>query len=316
MKNKKFESGQIFVFLVIAMVALLGFTALAIDGSLIYNQKRQDQSTADSAALAGAASAARYINSAKSFTCDSTVTGGTAGVDVAAKATAASVGSSTVTFTCGTDATTGKQYLDIHTVVTSTVKTYFLKIVSSQAQTTTAGATARVTPGTSGPLFGGSALVSLSTSGCGMNFVHSVITLKGGGLFDNSSTSTGDGALCSDWGPTIVISDTGCIGVVGSLGSNFTNSGSNTKTGYCSPMPTQLAKTDTDKIFAKILLPSNTPTCSTPGVWDATNRVATAGDFSSTGLHLTSSGGTLNSGTYCFGSTGSFVVYGGSVTTT
>jgi len=59
MKGKLEEKGQIIVILALGMVAILAITALAVDGSLLYNQRRQDQNTADSAALAGAGAAAK-----------------------------------------------------------------------------------------------------------------------------------------------------------------------------------------------------------------------------------------------------------------
>ncbi|RCK77063.1 MAG: putative autotransporter protein [Anaerolineae bacterium] len=57
MKNRRFhshESGQAIVLLVLAMVALLGFAALAIDGGRLYSERRHAQNSADAASLAGA----------------------------------------------------------------------------------------------------------------------------------------------------------------------------------------------------------------------------------------------------------------------
>lgn len=51
-KNRS-ERGQVLVLLVVGIVVLLGFTALAIDGGMLYSDRRYDQSVADSAALAG-----------------------------------------------------------------------------------------------------------------------------------------------------------------------------------------------------------------------------------------------------------------------
>jgi uncharacterized membrane protein len=53
--------GQILVILALALVALLGVAALAIDGSSVYKVRRQDKSLADSAALAGALPLAALI---------------------------------------------------------------------------------------------------------------------------------------------------------------------------------------------------------------------------------------------------------------
>jgi hypothetical protein len=51
--HKNSEKGQIVVLLVLVVIGLLGFTALAIDGSMIYSDRRFTQSVADSASLAG-----------------------------------------------------------------------------------------------------------------------------------------------------------------------------------------------------------------------------------------------------------------------
>jgi len=53
--NQKFnEKGQALIVVAIAAVALFGFTALAIDGSRAFSEKRQAQNAADSAVLASA----------------------------------------------------------------------------------------------------------------------------------------------------------------------------------------------------------------------------------------------------------------------
>src|SRR5512135_2047716 len=53
-KHRNTEKGQAIVLFVLGIVALLGFTALAIDGSTLYTEHRNAQNAADAAALAGA----------------------------------------------------------------------------------------------------------------------------------------------------------------------------------------------------------------------------------------------------------------------
>ncbi|RPI26920.1 MAG: hypothetical protein EHM70_18405 [Chloroflexota bacterium] len=53
-KNMSSESGQAIIMIVISIVVLLGFTALAIDGGMVLSDRRHAQNSADSAALAGA----------------------------------------------------------------------------------------------------------------------------------------------------------------------------------------------------------------------------------------------------------------------
>ena len=59
MKNS--ENGQAIVLLVLSLVVLLGFTALALDGGMVYSDRRQAQNAADTAALAGGGAAGSVI---------------------------------------------------------------------------------------------------------------------------------------------------------------------------------------------------------------------------------------------------------------
>ena len=71
MHAKRSEKGQILVLFVLGLVGLLSLTALAIDGSMVYSDRRFDQSVADSAALAGATAASEVVKglSNQLFTC-------------------------------------------------------------------------------------------------------------------------------------------------------------------------------------------------------------------------------------------------------
>ncbi len=52
--KKPLEKGQAIIVMMLGIVVLLGFTALAIDGGMVYSQRRAAQNAADAAALAGA----------------------------------------------------------------------------------------------------------------------------------------------------------------------------------------------------------------------------------------------------------------------
>ena len=54
MNSYRRESGQILFLATIAMVVLLGFSALAVDVGLLYSTRRRMQMAADGAAIAGA----------------------------------------------------------------------------------------------------------------------------------------------------------------------------------------------------------------------------------------------------------------------
>jgi len=63
MKSKlRSESGQVFVILVLVLGGLIGFTALAIDGGMVFSERRRAQNAADSGALAAALAKAQSQN--------------------------------------------------------------------------------------------------------------------------------------------------------------------------------------------------------------------------------------------------------------
>jgi hypothetical protein len=53
-RQRSKENGQILIIIALGLVVLLGFTSLAIDGGMIYADRRQAQNIADAASLAGA----------------------------------------------------------------------------------------------------------------------------------------------------------------------------------------------------------------------------------------------------------------------
>lgn len=207
-KNK--ENGQILVILAVAMVALLVITALAVDGSMVYNDRRTDQSTADSASLAGAGAAAQIL---KDFHPSLFVCGGGAAKPLAGNATAAAITAAQksaleddVTLTsqdlttgngvqvfCGADEF-GQKYLDITVVVTTNTPTTFAKLISRDEITTSVTSTARVYP--KQPFAFGNGIVSLSKS-CGQNVGgidfsgNTTVTVKNAGVFSNSCINGG-----------------------------------------------------------------------------------------------------------------------------
>jgi len=52
--KRNIERGQVLIILILGFVGLLGFTALAIDGGIIYSERRRAQGAADAASLAAA----------------------------------------------------------------------------------------------------------------------------------------------------------------------------------------------------------------------------------------------------------------------
>lgn len=199
---KKKESGQIIVILALVLVAVLGVTALAVDSSMIYMDRRNDQSTADSAALAAAQSVSisgtcadgrvQAISKAQQYASAQE------GVALANNTTSPS----RVEATCSADNKT----LTIKVVVTSNTPTTFAKMVSRNELQTTVEAMSQVTFG--GTFAGGNGMVSTSTT-CDLSYwptnganggIHALgdghINIIGGGAFSSScARATGSSTI-------------------------------------------------------------------------------------------------------------------------
>ena len=205
------EHGQVLVLLAVALVVLLGFTALAVDGSMVYSDRRYAQNAADAASLAGGSAAALsmedngiYYNK---WNCSSTILNNVvvpAAVTVSvARAqdndfTVGGVsnaqydsGNHGVTVECG-NVGTGPfkdRYLDIKTKLTLDTQTAFAHFVFSGPMRNTVEAVTRARPRQ--PLAFGYAIVALNEADCsgqsnGAGFQGSTATVvKGGGIFSN-----------------------------------------------------------------------------------------------------------------------------------
>ena len=173
------ETGQIIVILALALVAIIGITAVAADGSMVYNERREDQSIADSVAMAGAGRAANYLK-------DKVVTENFCGKQLGTDATNAALDGAYnfalssynddngsplaleknvagtengILVGCGTD-DVGRNYLDVTTVITSTTDTFFRQVITDEELTTSVSSTARVYP--KKPFAWGNGLVTVS----------------------------------------------------------------------------------------------------------------------------------------------------------
>jgi len=216
MKNGKLEKGQILYIVAIAMVALMAFTALAIDGANLFRERRKDQSTADSAALAGAGKAAQYLKTrltTTNFSCGN-------GLDSAAESAAISEAHTSaladnvdldtnlddkqgVSTSCGTY--NGVPYIDVKVYVTSSVNTYFLKVINKNNNSTTTQAVARIYVTSS--YADGNGIVTLGTTCDSNGGIHisggAAVTENNAGIYSASCISASQGARIIDNGGLI-----------------------------------------------------------------------------------------------------------------
>ncbi len=271
------ENGQAAVLLVLAMVVLLGFAALAVDGSMVYSDRRFAQSGADAASLAGAGAAASVVDTQplykSTWSTNATCTSGNvaAAANVArneavvqAEANDLIIGDTTpaeqgfVTTECGDESITSPgvdgdgdacdtpsttiysaPYMDVKTVITRTTQTSFAQFVFKGGLVNSVTAVTRIRPRQ--PFAYGYAVVALnpdlSCNTCGNG---TCIHGLGG---SNDLTVTGGGMFSN-----------GCFQLDGNPSASVEDAGvyfygtDNHKTGFVipsDPPPCKLTNTDT-----------------------------------------------------------------------
>lgn len=161
MKQKNSEKGQALIVIAFAAVAIFAFAALAIDGGMVFSDRRHAQNAADTAALAAGLARARGQdwNSLETTAKDRATSNGYNDdkvnniVEVSHTATASGV--------CP------KTGWDITVDITSYVKTTFARVFGRTIMTNRVSASVRacdVKPPE--PLYNGSAVMSTSTTSC------------------------------------------------------------------------------------------------------------------------------------------------------
>lgn len=216
-KQRSSEKGQILVLLALVLLGLLGFTALAIDGGMIFADRRYMQSGADSASLAGAGAIGAGVEALHMKTADWSCSDlfATSVIDqgyAAAINKAASNGFTIeqnsalgtegnlngVKITCHnevvTDPDTGKPTLvkevDVWVMITQETNTSFVQLFTSQPMKNTISSITTVEPGVSAG--GGYSIVALRTGPCHPSDEgvlvsgDAEIVIEEGGIWSNS----------------------------------------------------------------------------------------------------------------------------------
>jgi hypothetical protein len=228
------EKGQALILLVLAFVVLLGFTALAIDGGMVYADRRHAQNGADASSLAGGGAAALYMENNyvdyEDFSCDpNNYPDGYETWQAQYLAKAAAIGragdndftidedvsdNNGVVTSCGIHDTGGwiDKYVDITTTITADTQTNFAHFIYNGPLRNTVRAVTRVRPKV--PFGLGYAIVALrpdcptgSTGGVNFNG-NNTVTVYGGGVFSNACIRAGgsvqvyidEGSVCTGSG--------------------------------------------------------------------------------------------------------------------
>jgi len=177
--TKKTERGQSLVLVVLAIIGLVGLTAVSIDGGIAYLDRRNAQNAADAGALAAALTKIRSGNWSEAGFARA----GSNGYDNNGITNTVVLNNPPVSgpYSGNSD------YIQVQ--ITSHVRTFFAPVVGITTITNEVEAIARARPGSNAPMFLGNAIVSLAPEECGAFNAHGSQELRviGGGIHVNSN---------------------------------------------------------------------------------------------------------------------------------
>jgi hypothetical protein len=207
-KTNRSESGQVLVLVVLAVVVLLGFAALAVDGGMAYSDRRFAQTGADTASLGGGGEAAMILENSNvtdwNWNCSlSAISYASSQAKYVAAARADDNGFVLdaadqdlsdhygVATTCGTDTSRGwpENYLDVRVELTKDTQTSFAHFIYNGPLRNSVVAITRVRPRINAAF--GHAIVALNNEDCYGNqngvIVNGslIVNVDGGGIFSN-----------------------------------------------------------------------------------------------------------------------------------
>jgi Flp pilus assembly protein TadG len=225
MKSNKFEKGQAIIMVAFAIIVLIGFAALAIDGGRVLSDRRHAQNAADTAAFAAALAKIQNEN----YTDAGKNRAGTNGYDDNGTSNVVEVHLCSDTgITCNLQLQTGEVASDyIQVKITSHVQTIFARVLGIQQLTNRVQAVAKAKPPVVTSWFDGKAMVS-TMKGCkGDNGDPNIPFVVGGngttvvnnsGIFVNSSCPA---AFVDNGGSNLVTTDPGHgVCIVGGIGGS------------------------------------------------------------------------------------------------
>jgi hypothetical protein len=193
-KIQEYQSGQAIILIVFAIIGLLGMTALTVDGSNAYSDRRHAQNAADTAVLAAARAkireedwrgAALQLANANSY-MDTDHTENSSSPHVNVEVYLCSEVDCNITPKPGD---TLQDYIQVK--ITSTIKTYFGGVIGVWQVTNKVNSIARVKSGSYQPQGNGNAIYSLNETECkAVEYQGAAnVTLIGAGIHSNSDSS-------------------------------------------------------------------------------------------------------------------------------
>jgi hypothetical protein len=294
------EHGQALVIIALAAVALIGFAALAVDGSAVFSDRRQSQNASDTAALAAALAKVRGNPNWQQAGLERAASNGYNESDGVTKVyvhlcNTSLVTDEGITLTCqglpaGVDPA---EY--VHVYIKSVVKLYLARVIGWQEVINHTDAVVRATPPKIISWYNGKALVSVM-QGCrspGDNYDPFVVGGSGTTVVNNSGifvNSTCDPAFEDNGNSNSVTTSEG-VCVVGGVSDDVDG---------VNPPPTENCGTQINPSLYK--LPDPSVYCTQPGTITGSggNYVASPGYFNQTFPNVSPSGVLkLQRGIYC-----------------
>ena len=200
------ERGQALILITLAMIGLIGFTALTIDGGMAFSDKRHAQNAADTAAFA-AALAKIHDDDWVTLALERAEVNGYKNDEQTAVHVLCPPESGQY---AGND-----EYVQV--IIESTVKTTFTRVLGREQINNRVEAVTHVTPEKIAPLYDGAAMVSLKPDGRGAFRSHgtNITSIIGSGIFVNSD----NGCAFEQIGNSVIDTPTG-IQIVGNACMN------------------------------------------------------------------------------------------------
>jgi hypothetical protein len=288
------ERGQSLTLLALGLVGLLGFSALAVDGGMLYLDRRTAQNAADAAAMAGAMAIDGGEGNWHSAALDRAASNG---FDNDGDSNVVAVHSPPSSGPYAGDSNA------VQVVITSTINTSFAHMIFNAPLQGRVEAVARNRP--SGNLAGGTAIFGNNLSECSTVWFsgNQDTNVVGGDVFSNSLANSDDCASGKQNGDGAINVDGGSINVVGS----FFKAGSS---GSVNPTPNE-------GVSQQSLPIPPTPNCSGLPWWGPVNvsRPRTLRPGIYTRINITNGALVLmEPGMYCITGSQGFSAQGGSIT--
>ncbi|RJP48437.1 MAG: hypothetical protein C4583_14280 [Anaerolineaceae bacterium] len=187
--KQKHEKGQAIILIVLAIIGMIGLTAVAVDGGMAYTERRQAQNAADAAALDAALAKIR----GGSWQAEGLALATSNGFDNNGTTNTVTVNNPPQAGCNGSNGVYAGNSQYVQVIIRATTQTYFGPVIGINEVNNCVEAIARAIPPSSAFMYPGFAVVGLAPSGCDAVYVagNGQIQTWGGGLYSNSTSTCG-----------------------------------------------------------------------------------------------------------------------------